>query len=432
VAGAGMSTQEGHGKLVPLEALRGCAAIIVVLHHFVLAFLPRYIGLTPSVDPARDLIGSPLYVLLNGTAMVILFFVLSGYVLAQKGLRDGASRALLDAAIKRWFRLTPLILVSVLISWALFHTGLYLFDDAAAFSGSEWLSRFSYGNLGQGDRPALLFAVREGLWGVLFNGDYALNSSLWTMRFEFIGSFVVFGLALFLRTPYRAVVPIMLVVAGVVLIRFSPWLFPFVLGVAACLLPLRHRELPPWATGLLAVAGLYLAGFAIPSATNQPAGAYAWVNDLPMFGRPATTPVRMVVVCGAGAWLLLILFATDNAVSRRFSGRWAKAVGAASFPLYVLHVLIIDSFSSWAYAALGGGWIGLVVAALVLVVTLVPLVWLLSMVDRWWVGTLRRWRLWELPGNTAMVGFADGRVTGSDRLAPTAGRGTPPRHDLLL
>ena len=74
-----------------LRHLRGCAAVLVVLCHFTLAFMPQYIGLTPDVDVTRDLIGSPVFVFLNGTAMVVIFFVLSGYVLAQKGLRAAAS-----------------------------------------------------------------------------------------------------------------------------------------------------------------------------------------------------------------------------------------------------------------------------------------------------------------------------------------------------
>src|SRR4051794_27094902 len=120
-------TSASVGKLVSLEALRGCAAIIVVLCHFTLAFMPQYIGLTPDVDVTRDLIGSPVFVFLNGTAMVVIFFALSGYVLAQKGLRTDASAELLHAAIKRWFRLTPLIMASTLISYTLFRSDLYAF-----------------------------------------------------------------------------------------------------------------------------------------------------------------------------------------------------------------------------------------------------------------------------------------------------------------
>jgi peptidoglycan/LPS O-acetylase OafA/YrhL len=381
------------GKLVPLEALRGCAAVLVVLSHFTLAFMPQYIGLTPDVDLERDMIGSPVFVFLNGTAMVVIFFVLSGYVLAQRGLRAAAPRALLDAAIKRWFRLTPLILVSTLISYGLFRTGCYAFEDAARFSHSDWLVHFSYGGFAQHDRPSLPFALWQGLWGVLLAGDSSLDSSLWTMQIEFIGSFIVFGLALLLRPKYRRLLAVILVGLSPVLIVWRPWYFPFILGLAACLAPLRGRELPAWLAIGLTIVALYLAGFLVRYGAPGPNGAYAWISRITPAGLPDPRLSQIVVVCGAGALLLLIVFATENAVSRSFSPRVARILGAASFPLYVAHVLIIDSFSSRAYAALGGTWRGLIAAAAALIAALVPLVWVLSIFDQWWLGVLRRWRI---------------------------------------
>lgn len=385
------------GRLVSLEALRGCAAVIVVLHHFVLAFLPRYIGLTPDVDTKRDLIGSPFFVFLNGTGMVVVFFVLSGYVLAQKGLRDNAPALLLDAAIKRWFRLTPLILAAALLSYGLFRCGCYRFEDAAALSGSDWLRHFSYGMHSQHDHPALLLALRQGLWGTLLRGDASLDSSLWTMNIEFVGSFVVFGLALLLRPPCRRVLPFVLLGLAPLLIVRWPWMFPFVLGVGACLLPLRGRRLPAWVAIPLTVGGLYLAGCAVEYGAPGPGGAYAWVRRITPSGLINPAVSQIVVVCAAGALLLMIVFATENAVSRWFSGRVARALGAASFPLYVVHVLIINSFSARAYAAAGGSWRGLLAAALTLIAIVAPMVWVLSVFDKGWLRLLRRWPAAPLP-----------------------------------
>jgi peptidoglycan/LPS O-acetylase OafA/YrhL len=381
------------GRLVPLEALRGGAAIIVVLHHFVLAFLPRYIGLTPGVDPAVDLIGSPLFVFLNGTGMVVIFFVLSGYVLAQRGLRANPVRSLLDAAIKRWFRLTPMILASVLLSWALFHWHLYAFEAAARDSHSDWLLHFSYSELTQADTPSLAFAVSQGLWGCLVRGESSLDSSLWTMNVEFVGSFIVFALALLLQPGWRRGLPVLLVGAGCWLLLRRPWLFPFIAGFGACLLPVRTWRLSAWTTGALTLLGLYLAGFAIPTfgaTPGRPAGAYAWMGGIG--SRFATDPrgAQIALVCGAGALVLLLVCVSDNCLSRRLTGRVARAIGAASFPLYAVHVLIIDSAASAVYARLGGSRVGLAGAAVALVVTLVPLVWVLARFDRWWLAVLRR------------------------------------------
>lgn len=61
-----------------LDALRGVASFMVLTHHCVLA------GLIP-ISPGWGLVLSrytPLHLLVNGRAPVILFFVLSGFVLS--------------------------------------------------------------------------------------------------------------------------------------------------------------------------------------------------------------------------------------------------------------------------------------------------------------------------------------------------------------
>jgi hypothetical protein len=54
-------------KDIPLEAVRGIAAIVVVLNHSILAFLPKYYGLgaIPMGGP-QSLQGSLAYVFING------------------------------------------------------------------------------------------------------------------------------------------------------------------------------------------------------------------------------------------------------------------------------------------------------------------------------------------------------------------------------
>ena len=97
---------EAAGKIIPLEALRGAAALVVVVHHFVLGFLPFYHGILPGTLSDLALAGSSAFVMINGTGAVIVFFVLSGYVLSLKGRRPDAVSAILDTALKRWLRLT--------------------------------------------------------------------------------------------------------------------------------------------------------------------------------------------------------------------------------------------------------------------------------------------------------------------------------------
>jgi peptidoglycan/LPS O-acetylase OafA/YrhL len=87
--------------LVELEALRGLAAIVVLIHHFMLGFTPRFHGyLYP--DQPFSLMGTPAFALINGSGAVAIFFVLSGFVLSGGLFKSRSLRGALISAVKRW------------------------------------------------------------------------------------------------------------------------------------------------------------------------------------------------------------------------------------------------------------------------------------------------------------------------------------------
>ena len=68
-------------RLHQLDGLRGIAALTVVLYHYLSAFLP---ALTPdeTANP-HWLSDTPLAVIFNGPFAVVVFFVLSGFVISK-------------------------------------------------------------------------------------------------------------------------------------------------------------------------------------------------------------------------------------------------------------------------------------------------------------------------------------------------------------
>src|SRR6185295_1034825 len=83
-----------------LEAVRGIAALLVVLHHL-------------SLNPGSLLAYVPL--LQQGWLFVDLFFVLSGYVIAAvRAESPPTSQAARRFLIRRFFRLYPLHLATLL------------------------------------------------------------------------------------------------------------------------------------------------------------------------------------------------------------------------------------------------------------------------------------------------------------------------------
>src|SRR5690606_12773670 len=80
-----VSDNNNVNKLGELEALRGIASVIVLVHHALLGFAPGLHGLLQPDSP-HALFGTPAFSLINGGAAVVLFFVLSGFVLTFRAL----------------------------------------------------------------------------------------------------------------------------------------------------------------------------------------------------------------------------------------------------------------------------------------------------------------------------------------------------------
>jgi peptidoglycan/LPS O-acetylase OafA/YrhL len=140
-AEAGGPASERSGKLAELDGLRGVTALVVVIWHFIYAFLPQRIGIVPSFDPASGLFGSRMFALLDGPGAVMLFFVLSGYVLPPAYFRSGRIEAVLRAVAKRWFRLAGLTVLAAVGSYLLFRFGLYEYRAAAVLTPSDMTGR---------------------------------------------------------------------------------------------------------------------------------------------------------------------------------------------------------------------------------------------------------------------------------------------------
>ena len=187
-------------RLAYLETLRGLAALTVVFSHiFATANLHGW-----AAWLALAAIHSPLSLLVNGRGAVIFFFTLSGYVLTLHALEANDTRMIVRGAVKRWPRFAGPVLVSTVMSWALWHFGLYFHTEAAKLAGNDWLVHFAYGTPDLRNLPdmRLIAAVRQGVWSTFVSGEDSFNSSLWTMSYEFAGSFAIF-LGAFLIVLFR-------------------------------------------------------------------------------------------------------------------------------------------------------------------------------------------------------------------------------------
>ena len=375
-------------KLAPLEGQRGIAAVVVFLHHFLLGFHPTLTGVLPSLSSPNSLAGSPLFVLVNGAGAVFFFFTLSGFVLSWGYFHDPEGKSMFWAAVKRWPRLAGPVVLTTMASVVMFHLGLFAFQAAGAKSGSPWLSAFAYSTLADYS-PSLGFGLWQGMT-TFITGEANLNTSLWTMVYEYYGSLAVFALApLLLRLPRRIAYGVLAVCLALTVFRPSnlplavaalglAFLLPFLSGMGLAFLlsrPARRPEMGWVPTVALVVAGLYLLGY------HHPSPAYGWAAPLVAV---SAEEVARPLVYTLGASLLILATMMGRELYAALDRPFMKNLGRISFPLYLVHVLIIASASSWLYVNVlpdGGPVLFAVTLALCLMVSR-----FLLLFDEWWVG----------------------------------------------
>jgi peptidoglycan/LPS O-acetylase OafA/YrhL len=344
-------------KDIALEAIRGGAALVVVVWHVCVAFFPY------SLNGWWQ--GSPLNLFMNGQSAVQLFFVLSGYVLTRRYFESGNNRILLKGAVKRWPRLMGPVLLVVLASYALFKLDLYQFEQAGAAAGSPWLIKF----LSAYDTkpPIELWgALLQGSFFTFFGTEHFYNTPLWTMHPEFVGSFIAFGFApiLFEARKLSLHLTIGLVAMGAVLAAHENYAaFPIGVGLAA-LVP-RSAVISSRIAYPALLMALYFLG--CPHSSNN--AVY----------HPALM-ANADVMNSIGAAILIVVSETFYPIRRVFSGRISQFLGDLSFPIYLVHVLIICSIGSAIYLRVGAVPAALAVFAFSILASL-PLM----AFNKWWV-----------------------------------------------
>ncbi|MGO9237827.1 acyltransferase family protein [Rhodoblastus sp.] len=378
-------------KDLPLKAVRGVAAITVLLWHSMLGFFPQWSGIFPDKWPLEAALkGQVWFGLIYGRAAVTLFFVLSGFVLTRRFLLTGDQQIILRGAIKRWPRLTGPVLATVLASWLLFKLGAYHFTEGGAATGSPWLSRFAYA-FEVPFEPNFWDALSQGVFSTFFQGYSYYDNSLWTMRFEFIGSFIAFGLALLVAlipkgTKFLRLA--MIVVVFLLCYCTSPVYASFPAGVAlATFLPERRCKLPGWAVAGLILLAIYLFGF-----TGAKVGAFILAARIFGHQEVAAQILASILV------IIAIELASDT-FRQRLSGRICELIGKLSFPLYLIHVLVLCSLGCtiliWAGTWTTGPYPSVIAGVATVIGSVLAAIPLVFLNERWvaLVNTAANWLL---------------------------------------
>ncbi len=378
-------------KITPLESLRGIAAFIVFIGHFVLGFLPQYHGLAPAGIPGKQLQESPLFFFINGSGWVTFFFVLSGFVLSYRFYTQRTNDHLAAAVIKRWPRLFPLALISTIFSFLMIEFGLYSYFQASQITQSDWMAKLAWGSKGGAFEVTFWEAFTQGFFTTFFRGDLFLNSSLWTMHYEFIGSLIVFGM-IPIFNQQKLLNGFLMYLIAIAVILLSPisngflplFMIAFVSGCFFSFYLAQHRNSrgnnqPNLILFILGITFSFLAlGFLSPAK-----GFYSFLNVIP------NEYLKLFQICAHTlASIILIYYALNHdTIYRMLDGRLGRFLGRISFALYVIHIPIMFSVSTAVFLkllpSLGYGW-SVTVAFLATLPILLLVSWLMSLLDEVW------------------------------------------------
>lgn len=393
-------------RLHQLDGLRGVAALVVVVFHGLAAFAP---ALTPDLHADPHWIADvPLAVAFNGPFAVMVFFVLSGFVVSTAVTRR-SDPVMLTISL-RYLRLTLPALASILLAWAL----LQIFPTSAAglhaANGARWLI-----HIHNGDIPSLIAALQHGVYGIYRWGASDFNNVLWTMRPELAGSVGIYLIYAMLPHRYRSAA--LVVTLPLILLVGSP-LYYCAFSLGALLQEARSagrlpRISPAFFFGLGLVLGSHGAGFAERHGFDV----------LPVLLQPGN---KEGVLYALAAAFVVYGCLTSRRVSRLLSSPSCLFLGRISFGLYLVHVpLLMTLFAAVGLALWPYSTAEIVVVLLVFVAASLIAGWAMTRaIDEpvlRLITALRRWTRTKLAPRTAGSIVAKKMIREPSRELPPAG-----------
>lgn len=338
----GMLKQYEYTQLIYLNGLRGLAALVVVLSHMFYGFYPAlhtgHLDDTHTIHGIELLIAkSPLNIVYNGHYAVCVFFVLSGYVITASFFQTGNPVFLIKNTMKRYPRLAIPVLFSVSLSYVLMTLNLFYNQKTVLITHSvNWLNHFWTFN------PNLNDMLSEGIYKVFFDGTCTYNRVLWTMTYEFFGSFLTFATAALIgKVRYRFWLYFLMI-----LITLHTYYFLFILGL--CLSDFFQggqlkKTSHPLVIGILLLVGLLLGSYpnlASVDHTLYQLFLFSWLNNPPLFYH------------GIGALFMLLSLSLSVTMQRLLSNTVFVFLGKISFSLYLIHLIGLCSFSCYVFVHL--------------------------------------------------------------------------------
>ena len=358
-------------RVACLDGLRGWASLVVVFSHLLQGILARPPGSSFATVLSSDLVySSPLYLLMDGVSAVVLFFLISGFSLCIPSFQGRSAADVWKMAVFRPLRLYVPVVIAAMFAYVILAAGLMQNEPLALSTDNSWLANVyrvdpSIGNL---LRTFMKLKFKE------------YNPVFWSMRPELICSLYIF--AFLLLAKYTGTRIILHVLAIGISVRAGAFYPAFALGAALAdlFVTFENARQSSTRTARHAFETAALVLFAVN---------YCWWVARPPY-QTAPSSVRILPM-----FLLVVATLSGGWIGKFMSNRLSLVLGRLSFPLYLLHLPIICSLSSFlTLQLLARNWSPDAILALVTAVTLgasLGAAWLFAIfVEEWLLVVLRK------------------------------------------
>lgn len=326
-----------------LDGLRGLSAFIVVIYHYAVGFYPAlYYG---SINNIRTHSGielliakTPLNLIYDGDVSVCIFFILSGYVLTYKFFKYNDINGITSTAIRRYFRLMPPVFFSIFLAYILMELRLFYNVQASEITTSDWLKSF------YNFEPNALEAFKQGVWGVFFIQSTSYNPTLWTMYYEFYGSFIVLSFVLLIGKNKNRYIFYIVALFATINTKF----LPFILGlILSDVYNFKQHSINKFNTRytnfIILSIGMFLASYPPFMPVENTIYRFIKIN----FIQNSSYFYHSI-----GAFFIMIVFLNSVKLKQIFSGEMFVFLGKISFSMYIIHFLVLNSLSSYLFIKL--------------------------------------------------------------------------------
>lgn len=319
-----------NSRLKQLDGLRGLAALAVFVCHSTEMMVNN-----PNTLP----VWPPVRSLWDGQAAVVLFFVLSGFVLTLPYV--GPSPKEVDAApfiVRRLTRLYPAYWTAILLALFL-HFAVYIPHGLTGIT--PWVAALWSTHISRRSMIKHFLLIAPGIHTM------QLDPSIWSLAVE-VKISLIFPAVLYLVRKTRRAPYALLILAAVFGVSFFNMLGNFEAFLCGSYLA-KYKD------NIVAVLGSsrwLRAGLAVLGCV-----AYGASWSMPFLNADGTQ-----IVTSLGAGIFIVLFLSSRFLTALGTAPPVGFIGDASYSFYLIHLPVMLAVTSWLYHPTDSLWLSLAVS----------------------------------------------------------------------